>query len=352
MNMIRTSYRNLSKKNKLFFWLFAVCFFSALLIGFSLSHTIQMKGPAFIADSDKSRSPRDEIQKRVIDGDFDMVREFKSSSVLGPERRPLGLVPRLNRPGEHEAYLEDKGQSILDLIFGADHSMMKIYLEWDHEKRTTRKETLDPNGVVTSENITKEFIVPADAVSQALSEMVREREEIVFTSGRTIEERVLNTSRIKRMSIMIMIHHEYQMPSMEDTLSKVERLIKQALGFNFDRGDEFTITKIPLFTTDTSTEGDSSVLRQLLGRLRQRDLTLMAGFLGWSCFLALGLIIVVRQKRRKEKGVLQMKEPTHPKINPYDTMLEELYDLAYDQPGRMAKIIEDYYCEEKVRKNI
>jgi len=353
MNSIRTSYQNLSKKNKLFFWLFAVCFFSALLIGFSLSNTIQTKRSASIADPDRSGSLRDETddQKNVM-RDTHRQNTFDLSSMLDAEERRSPVRSLGYRPGEYEAYLEDKGQSILDLIFGADHSMMKIHLEWDHEKRTTRKETLDPNGVVTNENMTKEFIAPRDDRPQASSEVVREREEIVFTSGRTIEERVLDTSRIRRMSIMIMIHEEYQASSMGDTFSKVERLIKQALGFNFDRGDELIITKVPLFTTDMSPGDDPSAALQLLERLRQGDVKLIAGFLGGGVLLALILIITMRQKKHKEKGVLENKESSPSKINPYDTMLEEIYECACDQPGWMAKIIEDYYCEEKVRQNI
>ncbi len=155
-----------------------------------------------------------------------------------------------------EKYLARKAQSVLDNILGYGNSMVQVNADLNFDMVEKTMELLDPESqVAISEQTIKSENggrTMADS-SGALSENTTTNYEI----SKTIQKVIEGTGNVKRLSVATVINdvikevvvdgkvsHSYE-PRSQDQLNKLQEIVRNAVGINEERNDQFSLVNIP-----------------------------------------------------------------------------------------------------------
>ncbi len=177
-----------------------------------------------------------------------------------------------------EAYLTERGQSMLDRVLGPGNSVLRVAVEHDFEKLIRESDIIDPESrVIISEerrsesNSDESFQqVPVDEFTP-----VQLRGETSLTSSRNTESTIqtrnyeVNTIRelfekpqgdIGRITASVLLNHKQAIqrdddgntmmvhePYTQEELADLRGVVEAALGINGQRGDVITITQRQFF---------------------------------------------------------------------------------------------------------
>jgi len=177
----------------------------------------------------------------------------------------------------YEKNLEDRLQSLLDKAVGSGKSVARVTATFDFKQVEKYEEKYDPESpVVRSEQRTEEKAgsgaasatgvpgvqsnlgktgPPANPLSASSGSKSDEtmNYEISRTTARIIEP----VGTLSQVSVAVMVDGKYDsagkdksakakyVPRSSDELQKIESLVKSAIGFNVDRGDQLTVANIP-----------------------------------------------------------------------------------------------------------
>ncbi len=154
-----------------------------------------------------------------------------------------------------EKDLVDKGQKLLDMQFGFGHSTLQVTADMDFQQREITRETYDSdNPSIRSEEVTSSNSRGADTTSNSNESTVTN-----YELNLTRERQVNPVGMIKRLSIAAMVDGTYPVtvdtatgielvsfqPLADDVITDVSTMIRSALGFNPDRGDEIAVVSVP-----------------------------------------------------------------------------------------------------------
>jgi len=155
-----------------------------------------------------------------------------------------------------EKYLLQKAQGMLDNVLGVGTSIVQITADLNFDQVEKQMEQYDPETQVaiseqtlSSENTGKNF---SDS-----NEQTNQNTTTNYEVSKTIQKVIEGTGNVKRLSIAAVVNDiaaekdvkgkkeiEYQ-PRSQEQLDKLELLIKNAVGFDNNRGDNFSIVNIP-----------------------------------------------------------------------------------------------------------
>ncbi len=151
-----------------------------------------------------------------------------------------------------EKYLQSKAQNILDNILGTSNSIVQINASLNFSQVEKTMELYDPESqVVVSEQSTRTQNIGHNVADSTSN--LNENTTTNYETGKTIQKVVEEYGNITKLSIAAVINHArkevkkgeevivtYE-PRSEEELAKLESLIKNAVGFNQERGDKFSI---------------------------------------------------------------------------------------------------------------
>ncbi len=177
-----------------------------------------------------------------------------------------------------EAYLTERGQTMLDRVLGPGNSILRVAAEHDFDRLTRESDIIDPDSrtIISEERRTEnqnneEFQqVPIDEFTP-----VNQRGETVLMSNNA-NENVVQTrnyevnkirelfekpeGEISRISASLLLNEKESMqeneegemvvvnePYTQEELEELREVMRTALGIQMDRGDELTITQIQFF---------------------------------------------------------------------------------------------------------
>ncbi len=163
-----------------------------------------------------------------------------------------------------EKYLSRKAQAMLDNVLGFGNSMIQIDVELNFDLVEKTMQSYDPNSqVAISEQTIKNETSGSNMVDS--SAQISKNTTTNYEISKTIEKVVQGTGNLKRLTVAAVIN-DVPVPVTEDGLTKInyeprsqeqldklEILIKNTVGLNMERGDEFSIVNIP-FETKQATE--------------------------------------------------------------------------------------------------
>ncbi len=158
-----------------------------------------------------------------------------------------------------ENYLAKKAQSILDNVLGYGNSIVQVNADIDFNQVEKTMELYDPESqVAVSEQTVKSQNsgnISGDSTAQA-----NETTTTNYEISKTIQRVVEGSGNIKRLSIAAVINGipkqiekdgkvetTYE-PRSDDQLNKLENIIKNAVGVDVNRNDQFSIVSIPFET--------------------------------------------------------------------------------------------------------
>jgi len=201
-----------------------------------------------------------------------------------------------------EEHLTENGQSMLEQVLGPDNALVRVSAELDFDRTVTERNMVDPESATV---ISEERMQEGDEEANANS-TVRNYE--VSRSRQRSEESVGDVSRL---TVSVILNYKRQeedgettyVPRSAEELAEVESLVKNAVGFNPERGDQFAIQQSRFDTGGA--DRAAQVLREQQSAERTR-LYLRYGLMA----LALGAAVwLVRSLAQRLTGAPDAGEP-------------------------------------------
>lgn len=173
-----------------------------------------------------------------------------------------------------EAYRE-KIEGLLAQALGPGHALARVSVEIDFTKEVFSEETYDPEGTAIRSELLEEEQkegaqdagVPGvkgalankiEGNTKALSRSEKEFRRSVtknYEVSKISRQRELSPGAVKRISVAVLVDADLLKPASEtkegeaqaaeDRLALVERLVKGAIGYNPDRGDQVEVISLP-----------------------------------------------------------------------------------------------------------
>lgn len=174
-----------------------------------------------------------------------------------------------------EEHLAEKGQSMLDQIVGPGNAIVRVSASIDFSRKVSESNIIDPESATV---IAEEKMDQNDGEDNANSSIRN------YELSRTVERLESSTGQVSYLTVSVILNERQRQPPPAEEgveeeavepgvvtasytpadLAEVESLVKNAVGFDPDRGDRFAIHQ---------TSFDTSVNEQIASELRdqQRD---------------------------------------------------------------------------------
>lgn len=158
--------------------------------------------------------------------------------VSGLSKRQLGLRR------EVESYLESKAEDLVGQVVGPGNARVRVAADLNFDKIDRTVQTVDPERTVALQEERSE-IIPGEGQVGAGSTA----EATTFETSRTLEQFSGAAGSIKRLTVAVLVNER----SGEDgaaaltpeELTRVESLVRNAVGLDVTRGDDITVVSIP-----------------------------------------------------------------------------------------------------------
>ncbi len=293
-----------------------------------------------------------------------------------------------------ERDLEQRVQTMLDQVLGPDKSVVRVTAPLEFRQIEITEESFDPNSqVVRSENRSQEKVteqgaragvpgvrsnVPNDLKpigGSGPKEAKRKNETLNYEVNRKVSKIIEPTGAIQRLSVAVLVDGTYEVadgadaqtenategrtyvPRSEQEIQNLIQIVKKAVGFSEERGDQIEMANVP-FETPAVQEGEEGMTAGV-----QSFLATWGGFLKPVLFFFLGVMVlwfVIRPmalnltKPSAEPVVLpQAGLPTT--VTEYETEItetpqEQALKLAAENPATAAQVIRTWIKEEQEQK--
>ena len=158
-----------------------------------------------------------------------------------------------------ENYLSGKAQTLLDNVLGYGNSMVQVNVELDFDQVEKTMETYDPESqIAISEQTIKTENTGSNMVDS--SAQTSENSTVNYEISKSIERVIQGSGTIKKLTVAAVINEipkkvekdgkvniVYE-PRPQDQLVKLEQLVKNSVGFDEERQDNFSLVNIPFET--------------------------------------------------------------------------------------------------------
>ena len=209
--------------------------------------------------------------------------EVLSQNSADDEAQLTATQIETQRRVEHD--LEQRVQTMLDQVLGRDKSVVRVTAPLEFRQVEITEESFDPNSqVVRSENRSQEKVterggqagvpgvrsnVPNDLKATGGSgpkEAKRKNETLNYEVNRKVSKIIEPTGAIKRLSVAVLVDGTYEaadsgesqaaddvgaqkyVPRSEQEIQNLILIVKNAVGFSEDRGDQIEMVNVPFET--------------------------------------------------------------------------------------------------------
>jgi flagellar M-ring protein FliF len=294
-----------------------------------------------------------------------------------------------------EQDLEQRVQTMLDKVLGRGTSVVRVTAPLDFRQVEITEEIYDPDSqVVRSENRSQEKVieqggqaggpgvpgvrsnVPSELNSTGTTESKeakRKNETLNYEVNRKVMKIIEPTGLIKRLSVAVLVDGTYEVtegaegqaedtataaktyvPRSEEEMQSLSKIVRNAVGFSEERGDQIEMVNTPFETPDVL-EGEDGMTAGV-----QAFLATWGGFLKPVLFFFLGVMVlwfVVRPM------ALNLSKPSAPPValpqaglpatvSEYEAQItvtpqDQALKLAADNPATAAQVIRTWIKEEQ-----
>ncbi|MEM6647807.1 MAG: flagellar basal-body MS-ring/collar protein FliF [Bacteroidota bacterium] len=192
---------------------------------------------------------------------------------------------------DKETYLASKAQSMLDAVLGDENAIVRVAVELDFSRGFTQRSTIDPESATVRSEERQESAFQGDEESASVRN---------FEINETVERIEKSVGDIAYLTVSVILNQkvlpvlgddEDAQPQTEeytaDELTEIEAIVKNAVGFNVQRGDQFAISQTQFDQTVYATQ--AAEWREQEQR-EQISLYIRYGFMALAALLALWLI--------------------------------------------------------------
>ena len=201
------------------------------------------------------------------------------------------------RRSTYENRLRTHVENIVQRVVGADKVRVEVTAQMDYNRITQTSDTFDPasqvarstqsvedmstsadgagnDGVTVGNNLPNANQAGAENPAASQQSATRTEETVNYEISRTTKTEVLEPGRVKRLSVAVLVDGSYATdaqgnttyaPRTEGELQKIEALVKSAMGFDADRGDNVEIVNLqfapsPTFDAGTEAPADEGLM--------------------------------------------------------------------------------------------
>ena len=319
--------------------------------------------------------------------------EVLSQNTADEEAQLTATQIETQRRVEHD--LEQRVQTMLDQVLGRDKSVIRVTAPLEFRQVEITEESFDPNSqVVRSENRSQEKVterggsqagvpgvrsnVPNElkpTSSSGPKEAKRKNETLNYEVNRKVSKIIEPTGAIKRLSVAVLVDGTYEaaensegqaadavvgpkyVPRSEQEIQNLILIVKNAVGFSEERGDQIEMVNVP-FETPAVHEGEEGMTAGV-----QSFLATWGGFLKPILFFFLGVMVlwfVIRPMAlnlsKPSASVAALPQSGLPAtVAEYEAQITETpqdqaIKLAADNPASAAQVIRTWIKEEQGQK--
>ncbi|MEM1093900.1 MAG: flagellar basal-body MS-ring/collar protein FliF [Bacteroidota bacterium] len=221
---------------------------------------------------------------------LDMQSNLLSNPDAGNEDTQVTSA-QLRFQRDKETYLAGKAQSMLDAVLGDENAIVRVSVELDFSRGFTQRSVIDPESATVRSEQRQESAFQGDEESASVRN---------FEINETVERIEKSVGDIAYLTVSVILNQkllpvlgddEDAQPQPEaytaDELTEIEAIVKNAVGFNVQRGDQFAISQTQFDQTVYATQ--AAEWREQEQR-EQMNLYIRYGFMAIAALLALWLI--------------------------------------------------------------
>ena len=289
----------------------------------------------------------------------------------------------------YEKNVEERLQTLLDPIVGGGKSIARVTASFDFKQVERVEEKFDPESIaVRSEQRTEEkgsSTTSGTGVPGVQTNLGRTTPGAGTTSGggskndetlnyevsRSTAKIIEPVGALSKISIAVLVDGKYETPAAvkegqvakakysprsPDELLKIETLVKSAVGFNSERGDQLTVQNIPF--QETGEAGSTEVATWWTNPFflsLAKNLMIGIGFLVLIMFVIRPLLASLRLVRRPTLESFeaigasgeQLTTAERAQIDAQMAEQQNLIEQAKKDPYQVAQILQNWVAEDK-----
>ncbi len=291
----------------------------------------------------------------------------------------------------YEKNLEERLQTLLDRIVGGGKSVARVTATFDYKQVERVEEKFDPESIaVRSEQRTEEKGASTTTNQQApgvQSNLGRNSgaatgtssgggskndESLSYEVSRSTAKIIEPVGALSKISVAVLVDGKYEAPPVTkegqiakskyiprspDELQKIETLVKSAVGYNGERGDQLSLQNIPFQDTDEA--GTSEVPKWWTNPVVMsfgKNLLIGIGFLVLILFVIRPLLNTLRVGKRPANEIIEpFSSGGTEQLTASDRALIEvqmaeqktLIEQAKNDPYQVAQILQNWVAEDK-----
>jgi flagellar M-ring protein FliF len=289
----------------------------------------------------------------------------------------------------YEKNVEERIQSLLDRIVGGGKSVARVTASFDFKQVERLEEKFDPEAsAVRSEQRTEEKGASTSSstgvpgVQTNLGKSTggngatsgggsKNDETLNYEVSRSSAKIIEPVGALSKISIAVLVDGKYEAPAAvkegqvakakyvprtPDELQKIEALVKSAVGFNLDRGDQLNVQNIPF--QETGDAGSAEVAAWWTNPFfisLAKNLMVGVGFLVLILFVIRPLLASLRTAKHPAiesfealgGGEEQLTTAERALINAQMAEQRDLIEQAKKDPYQVAQILQNWVAEDK-----
>ncbi len=288
----------------------------------------------------------------------------------------------------YEKNVEERIQSLLDRIVGGGKSVARVTASFDFKQVERVEEKFDPESIaVRSEQRTEEkgsSTTSNSGVPGVQTNLGRtpagggatsgggskNDETLNYEVSRSTAKIIEPVGALSKISIAVLVDGKYEAPAAvkegqaakakyvprsPDELQKIETLVKSAIGFNLERGDQLSVQNIPF--QDTGEAGVSETATWWTNPFYMslaKNLMIGIGFLVLILFVIRPILATLRLGKRPSleifdtfSGGEQLTTADRALIESQMAEQQSLIEQAKKDPYQVAQILQNWVAEDK-----
>ena len=343
-------------------------------------------------------------QRQLRDSDVQGIVHLVASSIEGmnPEHVTVldqkGKLLSRNTPSDaagkmtasmqemqraYERTTEERLQSLLDKAVGSGKSVARVSAVFDFRQVERYEEKYDPETVVRSEQRSEESMAAATATAGVPGVQAnlgrtqpgggatgptgnKNDETLNYEVSRSTARTIEPVGTISKVSVAILVDGKYDAPvagkdgkaakpkyapRTAAELQQIDALVKSAVGFNTERGDQVTVVNIPFQDTgEAGTEEGSQWWNAPIFLALLKNGLIGLGFLALLLFVMRPLMKMLRPEKKTtfepitaaEETLNQIAEAHRAQIQSQTIRQMELMNKVKDEPYQAAQILQNW----------
>ncbi|RMH63560.1 MAG: flagellar M-ring protein FliF [Calditrichaeota bacterium] len=199
--------------------------------------------PQLVAHSVENISPEDVT---VVDSHGNLLYNGEAENNLGQSGTQWELTKNV------ESQLQRKVRSILEASVGVGNVKVQVGAELNFDQVQKTIQDIDPDDVTV---VSEEIINEATHDNTDSSLATAENSTTNYEFSKVVQNIVTGTGNIKRLTVSVLVNGEYvsvngndeqkeYQPRSQEDLDKLTALVKNAIGYNEQRGDQVTVVNM------------------------------------------------------------------------------------------------------------